>query len=101
MKFLVFSVCDVARAADVVQAGDKVADTPGSKTLGRYICMGLPFSGLPPDTLVGVSISEYESSEAMAARMYPVTLAGATAWAVPLLELPVAGGAEVEKKYRK
>lgn len=101
MKFLVFSMCDAAKAAEVIQAGDKVADTPGSKTLARYTCMGMPFPGLPPNNLVGVSVTEYDSSEAMAARLYPVTLAGATVWAVPVLEMPVTGAAEVEKKYRK
>ena len=101
MKFLSFSVVDVAKIPDLMQALDKVADTPGSKVLARYTCMGLAFPGVPPNTVVGVSIMEYESSEAMAARLYPGMLAGATVWAVPVLEMPVTGAAEVEKKYRK
>jgi len=101
MKFLMFSMYDPAKGAEVALAADKVAETPGSKSLARYICGGLPFPGVPPNTLVGVSVMEFDSSEAMAARMYPVTLAGATIWAVPVLEFPVAKAVETEKKYRK
>ena len=101
MKFLVFSMFDVAKAAEVAQAGDKVAKTPGRKVLANYTCMGMAFPGVPPNTMVGISVAEYESNEAMAAVLYPVELAGATVWVVPVLEMPVGRGAATEKKYRK
>jgi len=101
MKFLVFAMSDVAKQADVSQALDKVAKIPGGKPLAQYTCMGIAFPGVPPNTLVGIGVVEYESSEAMAARMYPAALAGATIWAVPVLETPVGRAAAAEKKYRK
>jgi hypothetical protein len=101
MKFLVFSMFDVAKGAELAQLGDKLAKTPGRKVLASYICMGQPFPGVPANTMVGISIADYESNEAMAAALYPMELAGATTWAVPVLEMPVGRGAPTEKKYRK
>jgi hypothetical protein len=101
MKFLGFSIFDVAKAAEVAQAGDKVAKTPGGKILAQYICQGIPFAGVPPNMMVVVSVEEYESNEAIAASQYPLALAGATTWAVPVLEMQAGGGAVTEKKYRK
>ena len=101
MKFLGFAVYDVAKAAEVAQASDKVAKTPGRKILASYTCMGIAFPGVPSNTMVAISVAEYESNEAMAAAMYPVAVAGATIWAVPVLETPVGRGAATEKKYRK
>jgi len=92
---------DVAKAAEVAQAADKVAKMPGRKLLAQYACLGLAFPGVPPNTMVTIGISEVESNEAMAATLYPLELAGATTWAVPVLEMPVAGAAAEEKKYRK
>ena len=101
MKFITFDMFDVDKAADIAQAGDKLAQTPGRKILAQYVCEGLAFPGQPPNTMVGISIGDFESSEAMAATQYPVALAGATIWAVPVLEMPVGGTAAEEKKYRK
>jgi len=101
MKFITFDMFDVAKAAEVAQAGDKVAKTPGQKMLAQYVCEGLAFPGQPPNTLVGISIAEVESNEALAAVQYPAALAGATVWSIPVLEMPVAGAAAEEKKYRK
>jgi hypothetical protein len=101
MKFLGVAMYDVAKAAEVAQAGDKVAKTPGVKLLANYTCMGIVFPGQPPNTLISISVAEYESNEAMAARLYPVALAGATVWAVPVLDMAVGRGAATEKKYRK
>jgi hypothetical protein len=101
MKFLVFAMFDAAKAAEMAQANDKLAKTPGRKVLSTYTCMGLAFPSVPPNKLVTISVVEYESSEAMAAVLYPLEIAGATVWAVPVLEMPVAGHAEAEKKYRK
>jgi hypothetical protein len=101
MKFLGFAMFDVSKAAEVAQAGDKAAKTPGTKILAQYICQGIPFEGLPPNMMVVVHIGEYESNEAIAASQYPLALAGATTWAVPVLEMRVGGAATAEKKYRK
>ncbi len=101
MKFLVFSMVNATKAAEVAQANDKAAKMPGRKVLAQYICMGMAFAGLPPNTMLGISVVEYESNEAMAAGQYPMTLAGATVWAVPVLEMPVGGLVAEEKKYRK
>ena len=101
MKFITFYMFDVAKAAEVAQAGDKVAKTPGQKILAQYVCEGLAFPGQPPNTIVNIAIGEVESNEALAAAQYPVALAGATVWSVPVLEMPVGGGAAEEKKYRK
>jgi hypothetical protein len=101
MKFLMFTMFDVSKATEVAQAGDKAAKTPGTKILAQYACQGIPFEGLPPNMMVVVHIGEYESNEAIAASQYPLALAGATTWAVPVLEMPVARAAATEKKYRK
>jgi hypothetical protein len=101
MKFLVFSMYDTAKMAEVAQAADKVATTPGAKGLAQYVCMGMPFPGHPPNAGLTIGVVDFESSEAMAARLYPLELAGASVWAVPVLEIPVGGGAATEKKYRK
>ena len=101
MKFLTFTMFDVSKAAEVAQAGDKAAKTPGQKTIAQYICQGIPFEGVPPNAMVVVHVGEYESNESIAASQYPVALAGATVWAVPVLELAVGRGAAAEKKYRK
>ena len=53
-----------------------------------------------PHSMVVISIQEVESNEAMSTANYPVSLAGATTWNVPVLEMPVGGAADVEKKYR-
>ena len=101
MKFITFSMFDAAKAAEIAQASDKVAKTPGRKTVAQYVCQGIPFAGVPPNSMVVIAIGEAESNEAIAAFQYPLALAGATVWAVPVLEMPVAGAAEEEKKYRK
>jgi hypothetical protein len=101
MKFLGFSIFDVAKAAEVAQAADKTAKTPGCKILAQYACQGIPFEGVPPNKIVVVSVEEYESNDAIAANQYPLSLAGANVWAVPVLEMKVGGAARVEKKYRK
>jgi hypothetical protein len=101
MKFVTFSMFDVSKAAEVAQAGDEAAKTPGHKVLGQYLCQGIPFQGVPPNMVVVVSVGESESNEAITASQYPIALAGATIWAVPVLEMKAGGAAAAEKKYRK
>ena len=102
MKFLNFCMFDVAKGVDVAQATDKfwASPSPGMKMLADYVCEGLPFPGALPNTMVGISIIEAESNEALAALSYPLMLAGASVWNVPVLEMPVGGAAEADKKYR-
>lgn len=101
MKFLEFAMYDVAKAAEVAQASDNVAKTPGRKMLADYVCEGIAFPGQPPNTLLAIAVAEYESNEAIATALYPMALAGATVWAVPVLETQVGSGVATEKKYRK
>jgi hypothetical protein len=102
MKFITFAMYDVAKAAEVAQASDKVAKTPGQKRLAQYVCLGIPFPGVfPPNTLTAITIREAESAEALAAVQYPLVLAGANIWSVPVLEFPVDGAVAEVKKYTK
>ena len=102
MKFLSFATFDVAKAAELAKVSDKVwaSAPPGIKLLASYVCQGLAFAGVPPNTLVIFDIIEAESNEVLSAVNYPLALAGASIWNVPILELPVAGAAEIEKKMR-
>jgi hypothetical protein len=102
MKLLRFAMMDANKTAEVAKAADKVAASlpPGIKISASYACQGIAFPGVPAQTLVVVQVVEAESNEAIAASTWPLELAGATIWDVPVLELPVAGAAEVEKKMR-
>ena len=102
MKFLSITVFDVAKTAEVAAASDKVwaSPPPGIKMLANYVCLADLFLGVPPNTMETVAIAEAESAEALAAVSYPLMLAGATIHRVPVLEVPVAGAAEAEKKYK-
>ncbi len=102
MKFLIFTMFDVSKTAEMSAVSDKMQANPppGIKTLAMYMCMGIPFPGFPPNTLLGISVAEAESSEAIAAETYPASLAGATVWCVPVLESAVGAVSEQEKKYR-
>ena len=101
MKIMTFAMFDIDKAAEVAQAGDKVANTPGRKVLASYACQGIPFPpAVPPHSMVVISIQEVESNEALGTANYPVSLAGATTWNVPILEMPSGGAADTEKQYR-
>ena len=102
MKFLTIAMTDMANMQAVTQATDKVwaSPPPGIKAEAIYVCLGTPFPGVPPNTLVSVSIYESESAEALAAVSYPMMVAGQTIYRVPILEVPVGAIAQEEKKYR-
>jgi hypothetical protein len=102
MRYLRFSMMDAADVAKVAQANDKVmANLPqGYKVLSINACMGIAFPGQPANTIVSVSIVETEGAEALAATSYPTMLAGATIWNVPVMDVPVSGVAETEKRLR-
>ena len=102
MKFLTINVTDIANIPAVAQAADKVwaSPPPGIKVEAHYMCLGTPFPGVPPNTMVSFSITEAESAEAIAAVSYPMMLAGSTIYRVPILEMPVGAITKEEKKYR-
>ena len=102
MKFLQFVAMDMAKAGEVAKVSDKVwaSPPPGAKMLADYVCLGIAYPGAPPDTAVGIAVIEAESAETLIAVSYPIALAGASLWNVPVIEMPVAGVSEVEKKYR-
>ena len=102
MRFLRFSMMDTANIPQVSQASDKAMANPppGFKVLSIDACLSIAFPGQPENTIVSVAIVEAESAEALAATAYPITLAGATVWNVPVMEVPVTGAAEAEKKVR-
>ncbi|OGO00814.1 MAG: hypothetical protein A2Y59_04245 [Chloroflexi bacterium RBG_13_52_14] len=101
MKFMTLSVYPVEKTAEVAAASDKVwANQPReSRPDAAYVMMCVPFD-TPPNSMVSVMINESDSAERIAARVYPIMLAGATVHVIPLLEVPIAGGAKAEKKYR-
>jgi len=102
MKFLRFSMMDYTKMAEVTKVSDKTWASPplGIKMDALYACMGIAFPDQPPNTMVSISVVEAESAESLAAVGYPLMQAGASIWAVPVLDIPVAGAAELEKKYR-
>jgi len=102
MKFLQFAAMDLAKAGEVAKASDKVWASPptGIKSVADYVCLGIAYPGQPANTAVSVGVIEAESAEALTATSYQMGLAGATVWNVPVLEIPVAGVSEVEKKLR-
>lgn len=102
MKFLRFSMMDYTKMAEITKISDKVwaSPPPGIKMDALYACMGIAFPDQPPNTVVSISVVEAESAESLLAVGYPLMQAGASIWAVPVLDVPVAGAAELEKKYR-
>ncbi len=101
MKFMIMNVLPVSKAADISAASDKVQrEQPreGGPASG-FLMMSVPFD-VPPNSMVTFSISESDSAEDMAARVYPLMLAGADINIIPLLEVPIGDQVAVEKKYR-
>lgn len=101
MKFITFAMYDIAKAATVAQASDQAAKMPGSKVHAIYLCGGKPFDGVPPNTIVAIGVREVDSSETLAAVEAAYMYAGATIWAVPVLEVTAGDAASVEKKFKK
>ena len=102
MKFMRFLMMDYTKMAEITKISDKLwaSPPPGIKMDAIYACMGIAFPDQPPNTMISISVVEAESAESLAAVGYPLMQAGATIWAVPVLDVPVSGAAELEKKYR-
>ena len=94
---------DATKAAEVSKVSDTTmaSPPPGLKVQAIYACQGMAFPGEPANTIVAISIFEADSNEALTLTAYPLALAGAAIWNVPVVEMPVGGAAEVEKKYRR
>jgi len=101
MKFMTMSVIPVEKMAEVAAASDKAwAGQPQERRpKNAYVLMTVPFE-VPPHSMVSVYITEEESMEAVAARVYPVTLAGATVNIIPLMEYVPGVAAKTEKKLK-
>jgi hypothetical protein len=102
MKFIRFSMMDSSKLAELTKTSDKAWASPpkGVKAQAIYACMGIVFPEQPANTTISINVLEAESAEALAAVSYPLTQVGATVWAVPVLEVPVGGSAQVEKKFK-
>ncbi len=102
MKFVVMAVWDVGKAAELAKLSDKVDTAPpaGYKTLARYVCLAHPISGITSGKGVTITICEADSAEAIAASTYPSMLAGAEINSVPVIDMPIGGVADVEKKAK-
>lgn len=101
MKVALFVMYDVNKITDIAKVSDQIMKTPGRKVLANYLFQGKPFDGIPPNTVVAMSVADYESNEVLAAVQYPIVLAGATCWAVPVFEVPIAGAEKTVKKLKK
>jgi len=101
MKIALFISYDVSKAAEIAQVSDKLSNTPGRKRLAQYGFQGIPFAGFPPNTVLAMSINEFESNEALLAVEWPYALAGATPWAVPIFEVPSGSAETTMKGYKK
>lgn len=103
MKYLGFTAYNVAKTAEVAQAGDKLSTNPSQmgKVLAQYACLGMPFGGLPLNTAVVVCVHEAESADQLAAAAMTMAAAGADMWFVPVLDVPLAGAAKITKKITR
>ena len=102
MKFMRLHMIESTKVAEFTKVSDKVWASPpkGIKPQAIYACLGIVFPGQPPNTVVTMTILEAENAESLAVASYPLTQVGATVWAVPILDVPVGGAAQVEKKLK-
>lgn len=102
MRFLIFSLMDVSKVPDVSKASDKVWSKPPAnvKILAAYTCQGLAFPNMPLHTILTIRAVEVESNETLSALIYPQSVAGATVWTTPAMDLPAGAAVELEKKFR-
>lgn len=102
MKFLSFVTIPATKVAEVSAVSDKVLTNPppGYQALANYACLAAPFDGIPPNSIVSVSISEADNAEALAAIQYPLVLAGATVHRVPIMDVAIGTAVQTEKKFK-
>ena len=100
MKFAVLSSTPVDKLIEVTQAADKVWSNPpaGLKPFAHYAFLGNAFPR-ELNTAQAMVLVEAESSDAILAALFPITMAGCTMWCVPLADMPLAGISELPGKF--
>ncbi len=101
MKFLTIQTMPVDKVTQITEAGNKLWSNPpkGIKLIASYgILSQQPFPNTPPNTIVGIAISECEKEEAMLEASIPQIVAGATLQRFPIVEMTPGKGAELGKK---
>ena len=101
MKFMTMAVFPAGKAAEVAAASDKAWATQPAERRPKsaYVLMAVPFE-VPPQSMVSVYVTEEDSIDAVAARVYPVMLAGANISIIPVMEYSPGGATKTEKKLR-
>ena len=101
MKFMTMVIMPADKVAEVAAASDKAwaARPAESRPKSAYVLMTVPFEA-PPHSIVTVYITEEDNIDAVAARVYPVMLAGATVNIIPVMEYTPGGAVKTEKKLR-
>ena len=101
MKFMTMVIMPADKVAEVAAASDKAwaAQPAERRPKSAYVLMTVPFDA-PPHSVVTVYITEEDSIDAVAARVYPVMLAGATVNIIPVMEYAPGGAVKTEKKLR-
>ncbi len=102
MKFMIMTAFAAEKAADIAAASDKIwaAQPRGRRPEKGYVLMSA-LSEVPPNSMVSFYVSEEDSTDEVAARTYPVTLAGASINVIPLMEFPLGAAAKTEKKLKR
>lgn len=100
MKVALFTMFDVDKLGEMGKIGDSIK-VPGNRLEAWYAFQGIPFQGLPPHTVVTLSIHEVQGNADIMALEMPLARAGATVWAVPVMEIPRGGAVKQGKEYMK
>lgn len=104
MKFLVFIMCAPPKAVGIARVADKAMREapPGVKMLATYACQGvLPLPGTMENSQVTtVSVVEVETNEDLSAVLWPIAVAGALIYTLPVQDMPVPGLEKAEKGFR-
>jgi len=102
MKFLSINTYHIDKLGDAAKATAKLNANPpeGYKILAIYSCLANPFpgAGLPPGTMVTVSVLECENAESLASAALEMTLAGVNVNRIPVMQVPVG---EVEETVER
>jgi hypothetical protein len=94
---------DMSKADAVVKTADMIAAKPAifGKLLAQYACLGIPFPGVPPESMVVICIHEAENQEQLASTGMAISSAGASIWFVPILEAPAGQASQVLEQLVK
>lgn len=81
----------------MIRSGQQCRKSADRRPKSAYIMMCVPFE-IPTHSMVATYIIEEDSMETVAARVYPVILAGASVNTIPLMEFSPGGAAKIEKR---